>query len=139
MLLWDGSIGFVEEYDVGIVSPAYATLRFMGSEGDRRFVRWLLRSHRARHMYKVISQGTNQRRRKAPVDAFVKAVFTMPADSGERQAIADVLDTAQREIDLLKQLREQVQTQKRGLMQRLLTGQIRVPAAKSHPADRSTA
>lgn len=42
--------------------------------------------------------------------------------------IADILDTAQREIELLEELREQIQLQKRALMQKLLTGEIRVPA-----------
>lgn len=128
MLLWDTSIGFVENYDIGVVSPAYTTFRFTQSESDRRYIRWLLRSHRARHMYKVISQGTNQRRRKAPTKAFLKIEFEMPTGSGERAAIADILDTAQREIELLEQLREQIQLQKRGLMQKLLTGEIRVLA-----------
>ncbi len=34
--------------------------------------------------------------------------------------------TAQKEINLLKQLSEQYRTQKRGLMQKLLTGEWRV-------------
>ena len=44
----------------------------------------------------------------------------------EQKSIAYQLDTAQREIDLLKQLAEQYRTQKRGLMQKLLTGKWRV-------------
>ncbi len=126
MLLWDASIGFVEKYDIGVVSPAYTTLQFTQAESDRRYIRWMLRSHRACHMYKVISQGTNQRRRKAPTQAFLKAEFEMPISTGERAAIADILDTAQREVELLEQLREQIQIQKRGLMQKLLTGQTRI-------------
>ncbi len=44
----------------------------------------------------------------------------------EQQRIAQTLNTAQQEINLLKQLAEQYCTQKRGLMQKLLTGQWRV-------------
>lgn len=40
--------------------------------------------------------------------------------------IADASDAAQKEFDLLGQLRDQIQNQKRGLMQKLLTGQIPV-------------
>ena len=43
-----------------------------------------------------------------------------------QRAIAETLSTAQAEIDLLKQLLEQYQTQKRGLMQKLLTGTWRI-------------
>ncbi len=43
----------------------------------------------------------------------------------EQKAIAAVLNTVQREIDLLEQLTQQYRTQKRVLMQRLLTGEWR--------------
>jgi len=40
----------------------------------------------------------------------------------EQKVIASLLEKAQEEIDILKQLAEQYRTQKRGLMQKLLTG-----------------
>ena len=53
-------------------------------------------------------------------------VFTIPSDIAEQQAIADVLSTADDEIYLLNQKLEALKKQKKGLMQQLLTGQIRV-------------
>ena len=44
----------------------------------------------------------------------------------EQKAIADILSTADKQIDLLKQKLSKLQLQKKGLMQKLLTGQIRV-------------
>ncbi len=44
----------------------------------------------------------------------------------EQRGITRTLDVARREIDLLNQLAEQYRTQKRGLMQKLLTGKWRV-------------
>ena len=44
----------------------------------------------------------------------------------EQKQIAETLSTAQQEIGLLKQLTEKYKTQKRGLMQKLLTGEWRV-------------
>jgi len=44
----------------------------------------------------------------------------------EQQKIAETLSSAQQEIDLLKQLAEKYKTQKRGLMQKMLTGEWRV-------------
>jgi len=44
----------------------------------------------------------------------------------EQKQIAETLSTAQQEIDLLKQLTEKYKTQKRGLMQKLLTGEWRI-------------
>ncbi len=48
----------------------------------------------------------------------------------EQKTTAAHLDTAQQEIYLLKQLAEQYRTQKRGLMQKLLTGEWRVKEEK---------
>lgn len=47
-------------------------------------------------------------------------------DTKEQQAIADVLSTADDEINLLNQKLEALKEQKKGLMQQLLTGQTRV-------------
>ena len=44
----------------------------------------------------------------------------------EQKVIAYLLEKAQEEIDILKQLAEQYRTQKRGLMQKLLTGKWRI-------------
>lgn len=44
----------------------------------------------------------------------------------EQKAIANTLDTAEKEVEFLKQLTEKYRTQKHGLMQQLLTGKVRV-------------
>jgi type I restriction enzyme S subunit len=44
----------------------------------------------------------------------------------EQKTIAEALSSAQHEIDLLKQLTDKYKTQKRGLMQKMLTGKWRV-------------
>jgi len=44
----------------------------------------------------------------------------------EQKAIAEALTKSQQEIDLLKQLADKYKTQKRGLMQKMLTGEWRV-------------
>ncbi len=55
-----------------------------------------------------------------------KCLLNIPSDISEQQAIADVLSTADDEINLLNQKLEAIKEQKKGLMQQLLTGQIRV-------------
>lgn len=59
-------------------------------------------------------------------DIVKKLSIKMPSDISEQQAIADVLSTADEEIDLLNKKLEALKEQKKGLMQQLLTGQIRV-------------
>ena len=53
----------------------------------------------------------------------------IPLDLSEQKAIADILSKADEEITLLTRKLSVLKTQKTGLMQKLLTGQIRVKAA----------
>jgi len=55
----------------------------------------------------------------------VKIKIKLPPKE-EQQKIAQVLTLADKEIDLLKNELEGLKEQKRGLMQRLLTGEVRV-------------
>ena len=53
--------------------------------------------------------------------------ISLPIPSlGRQQAVARFLNESQREIELLRQLAQKYQRQKRGLMQKLLTGEWRV-------------
>lgn len=128
MLLWDASIGFVENYDVGVVSPAYCTFEFIGHEFHRRYLIYLLSTHELKHYYKVISQGTNRRRRKAPSSAFLDLGIKIPSNMEEMKAIILTLESMDVQISLLQNLLMKLREQKRGLVQKLLTGKIRVNA-----------
>lgn len=59
-----------------------------------------------------------------------KCNLYIPADINEQKAIADVLMAADTEIDLLQQQLQAIAEQKQGLMQQLLTGNIRVKIDK---------
>jgi len=48
----------------------------------------------------------------------------------EQTAIADILDSCDKELRLLRGQRATLDQQKRGLMQRLLTGRVRVHLEK---------
>lgn len=53
-----------------------------------------------------------------------------PDKEAEQARIAEILNTAKREIDLLKKLAESYRLQKRGLMQKLLSGEWRLDRQK---------
>lgn len=126
MLLWDASIGFLEVVERGVVSPAYSTFKFKEENGVREYFKHLIKTHYLREHYKFISQGTNVRRRKAPIEAFLKLKVTVPGSKAEQRKIAAVLQACDREIALLTQKRDALQHQKKGLMQLLLIGRVRV-------------
>jgi len=56
---------------------------------------------------------------------FFKISFKIPQIE-EQKRIAEVLNKAKKEIELLEQELEAVKKQKKGLMQKLLTGKVRV-------------
>ena len=125
-LLWDASLGFLENVPKGIVSPAYTTLRIRPeSSAVRHYFRYLLKTHYYREHYKFISQGTNVRRRKAPTETFLGLKVWIGSPEEQRR-ITDVLDANQRQLKALSACLNALRQQKKGLMQRLLTGEIRV-------------
>lgn len=123
MLLWDASINFSARR--GVVSPAYSTLQFVADEAEPRFFHYLFDSHTLRHIYKTISQGTNTRRKKATANDFLKIAVRMPRPPEQRK-IAEVLGLMDEEIVLRRRQLAALKAQKQGLMQKLLTGEVRV-------------
>jgi type I restriction enzyme S subunit len=71
-----------------------------------------------------LANGGRKARRVNP-DDLLKVSIPFPAKP-EQSRIADTLNTADREIDLLRKELDALKTQKKGLMQKLLTGQVRV-------------
>ena len=67
---------------------------------------------------------------------FLEGKLILPMDAGEQAAIAEVIETSRTELDLIDAEVEALTRQKRGLMQKLLTGEWRVPL---DPADSSPA
>ncbi len=62
-------------------------------------------------------------------DILSNIVIRYPQNIAEQKAIADILSKADEEIDLLTRKLDLLQSQKKGLMQQLLTGKIRVKVA----------
>lgn len=125
MNLWMGSLGF-SDYDIGIVSPAYKIFIVDESVADYRFLKYFMVTPQMIYMYKVNSEiGASIVRRNLDLDGLLSSFVRIP-DFAEQKAIADVLSKADAEIDLLNQQLDVLKEQKRGLMQKLLTGEIRV-------------
>ena len=59
------------------------------------------------------------------MESYQKIKISLPI-LNEQKRIVNLLDTSKREIEVLKQLAEQYRIQKRGLMQKLLTGKWRI-------------
>lgn len=115
----------------GLVSPAYTVLRAI-REIDVRFFRHYFRSENFIKRLSVAVIGIRDGKQVSFQDfCSIKIPFPPVA---EQQAIAAMLDEAEREIALLRDQVTAFKKQKRGLMQKLLTGQWRVPGAANEVA-----
>lgn len=108
----------------GLVSPAYTVLRAV-VELDNRFFRHYFKSANFIKRLSVAVIGIRDGKQISFQD-FCSIKLPFPAVD-EQRAIAAFLDEAEGEITLLKKYTEALKTQKRGLMQKLLTGQWRLP------------
>ncbi|MCM1294492.1 MAG: restriction endonuclease subunit S [Muribaculaceae bacterium] len=125
MNLWMGSLGF-SDYDIGIVSPAYKIFTINEDIADYRFLKYLMITSNMIYLYRVNSEiGASIVRRNLDLEGLLSSWVFFPCLE-EQHAIADMLMSADAEIDLLNKKLDVLTEQKKGLMQKLLTGEIRV-------------
>ena len=115
------------EFDGGHVSGSYICLVSSEPESfDIRFFDWLSRAPRLRHQVFLSCWGVVIEKMTFDLDDFLRRTILVPPTRAEQTAIADALDAAETEIRLLTKKRAALEAQKRGLMQQLLTGKVRV-------------
>jgi type I restriction enzyme S subunit len=85
----------------------------------------LLKTDIYRHIFQVSTSSSVDRRGSLRWSDFSKIKVLLPSLEEQKQ-ISETLSSAQHEIDLLKQLEDKYKTQKRGLMQKMLTGEWRI-------------
>jgi type I restriction enzyme S subunit len=78
-----------------------------------------------------LARGQRKARRVHPSDLLASGLKVPPRDLQDR--IAEILTSSQGDIDKSQRLLEALRTQKRGLMQKLLTGQWRLPVSVPQP------
>lgn len=96
---------------------------------DVRYLEYAFHDLRFLHEARALCRGTTGRARLNPGD-FLKLKLRLP-NKDEQTKIASVLNVAQEEIEHAQRHLLALQEQKRGLMQRLLTGQVRVQVDES--------
>ena len=123
MRMWQG-VSAYSNYD-GIVSPAYTILK-PNSSINAKYFAYLFKLPEIIFLFYRFSQGLVDDTRNLKYENFKKIKVFYPPDVKEQTAIAEILSTADREIDLLRQNIEQEKQKKKALMQLLLTGIVRV-------------
>ncbi|HPW57531.1 MAG TPA: restriction endonuclease subunit S [Candidatus Rifleibacterium sp.] len=108
----------------GLISPAYTVLR-PKIDLDRDFYRLFFKTTIFIEKYLNLAVIGIRDGKQISIPDFMTIPLPFPEMSDQKK-IAGTMLIKQREIDLLKQLAEKYKSQKRGLMQKLLTGQWRV-------------
>ena len=124
----EGSIGYQNLYDFGLVSPMYTVFKTDSSVCDGYLYR-LLKTEHYRQIFAAATNASVDRRGSLRWNEFKKLNIPLPPH-GEQEAIASLLASAEREIDLLKFQLKSLQTEKAALMAQLLTGKRRVRLPK---------
>ncbi len=126
MRMWQGvsAISALE----GIISPAY-TVCIPQKTVDGEFMSYLFKLPRIINLFYRYSQGLTSDTWNLKFHHFREIKVTIP-EIEEQKAIARILNTCDEEVKCQKNILSTYKKQKRGLMQKLLTGQWRVKIAK---------
>ncbi len=120
------NIGSIAQWDSNedvIVSPDYVVFQCNDTQLDPAFLNHFRRSHQWAQF--VTDAGDGSVRVRIYYSHLATLKLSLPSIA-EQQKIAAVLNLCDREIRLLNEQLAALKTQKQGLMQKLLTGQVRV-------------
>ena len=113
--LWMGNINYNEKFKVGIVSPSYKIFSIK-AEFDKRFVAFMLKTHRALYNYMLVSeQGASVVRRNLNMEAFEQLVFRMPPYDKQRE-IGKTLSFLQSRLEMETEIKSDYEQQKKYLL-----------------------
>lgn len=120
----EGSIGLQTVYKAGLVSPIYVVFE-TGQSVLPTFLMYLFKTDLYRHIFQSSTNASVDRRGSLRWRDFSKIHVPLPPID-EQKAIVEVVKIADREIECEQEHLNELKTQKKGLMQKLLTGRVRV-------------
>lgn len=123
-----GAIKRLDLYEKGVVSSLYICFKLNNSDNCSDFWKYYFEAGMSNREIKMIAQegARNHGLLNMATEDFFNMLLYYPKDLKEQQKIADILNKSDKEIKLLNTKLEKLKEQKKGLMQKLLTGQIRV-------------
>jgi type I restriction enzyme S subunit len=123
---WEGAIAIASEEDSGgLVSHRFPTYRIREAEADINFFRNLILTKRFVWDLGLISPGGAGRNRVLNQKDFLILKVIVPSVEAQKD-IVRTLAAADNELHLWEDYLKALEKQKRGLMQKLLTGEVRV-------------
>lgn len=118
-----GSIDILEQYDNGLLSPMYVVFEVDERYLLKEYLSQFFKSDNFFQQMKGLLQGSV--RKSLSFEGIQQMKLFIPSIK-EQQAISSILSTADKEITLLEKELDLLKEQRKGLMEKLLTGKIRV-------------
>ena len=121
-----GPINQCKKYENGIVSPLYTVFRIEKDSINNDYLEFYFLSN---HWNKYIKDNSNTGARHDRMSISDKLFFSMPIfipPVEEQKQIAEILSTVDKKLENLKNKKLFFEELKKGLMQKLLTGEVRV-------------
>jgi restriction endonuclease S subunit len=127
---WEQAVARTTELEEGMIaSHRFPMYEPVGHEVDIDYLLYFFKTPRGKHLLGLASPGGAGRNRTLSQEAFMKLKIPLPEIDRQR-LIARALAALDREIEVLDRLRNEYEKQKKGLMQQLLTGRVRVVATE---------
>ena len=122
-----GALKRLERYEEGVVSTLYICFRLAEENFDPVFFKHFFEAGGMdRALYQIVQEGARSHGLlNVSLSDFFSLQIHTPSPE-EQHALAEFFDLVDKEIQLARQRLEALKRQKKGLMQRLLTGQVRV-------------
>jgi type I restriction enzyme, S subunit len=120
----EGSIGYQDLYEHGLVSPMYTVFK-AGDQVDDGYLFRLLKTEHYRQIFAAATNASVDRRGSLRWNEFRKLHVPIPP-MAEQRAIAELLALAESEIKVVSETLRSFRAQKEGLMAQLLTGKRRL-------------
>jgi type I restriction enzyme, S subunit len=127
---WEHAIAKTTEKEIGMIaSHRFPMFKPKEKLLDLDFLLYYFKSLRGKHLLALASPGGAGRNKTLGQSEFLKLQIPIPS-LPEQIAIANLLQSADTELQLLKNKMEKLKEQKKGLMQVLLTGKKRLKINK---------
>jgi type I restriction enzyme, S subunit len=120
-----GAIAKSKSNKIVSVSAYYNSIYLQEKNADIDFFEALFKTPVLINLYDRIAIGSLVEKKRVHLSNFLELEIPLP-DIKEQTAIAQVLQTAEKEASLLKLKVQKLRAQKKGLMQQLLTGKTRI-------------
>nr|WP_198287766.1 restriction endonuclease subunit S [Bacillus cereus] len=125
---WEMAVAKTTNNDLGfIASHRFPMYKPKQSMLDLDFITYLFKSPRGKYLLNLASPGGAGRNKTLGQKEFGELDVLIPKSVKEQKKIAEIILTWDKAIELKEKLIEQKKNQKKGVMQKLLTSEVRLP------------